>query len=90
VSQAPGHHGSGTGTWGGDLGTTGAWLGEPPVGGRHGDLWVLVCGGIAAAAAFAAAFVAAGGVAGHPATPVTNRPAVVSQACPSPAAVPTP
>lgn len=88
VPQGAGLHGGGAGPWGGEL--TGAWLGEPPVGGRHGDLWVLVCGGIAAAAAFAAAFVAAGGVAGHPATPVTNRPAVISQACPSPAAVPTP
>jgi hypothetical protein len=43
---------------------------------------VLVCGGIAAAAAFAAAFLASGGVASHPATPVTV-PAVVSQACPT-------
>ncbi len=67
--------------------------GEEPVmgnaeqwsGGRHGDLWVLVGGGIAAAAAFAAAFVASGGVAGHPAAPGATMPAVVSQACPSPA-----
>jgi hypothetical protein len=43
---------------------------------------VLVCGGIAAAGAFAAAFLAVGGVASHPATPVTV-PAVVSQACPT-------
>jgi hypothetical protein len=43
--------------------------GAPPVGGRHGDLWGLVCGGIAAATAFAAAFAAAGGVASHPASP---------------------
>jgi len=90
VAQGPGHHGGGAGPWGGDPGTTGAWLGEPPIGGRHGDLWVLVCGGIAAAAAFAAAFAASGGLASHPATPVTNRPAVVSQACPSPVARPTP
>jgi hypothetical protein len=94
VAQGAGPHGGSGGPqgsggpWGGDL--AGAWLGEPPVGGRQGDLWVLICGGIAAAAAFAAAFVAAGGVASHPAAPVTNRPAVVSQACPSPAAVPTP
>lgn len=61
-----------------------------PAGGRRADLWVLVCGGVAAAAAFAAAFVAAGGVASHPAAPGTTVPAVVSQACPSPAAAPTP
>jgi hypothetical protein len=62
----------------------------PPVGGRHADLWVLVGGGIAAAAAFAAAFVAAGGVASHPATPRTVMPAVVSQACPAPSPGPSP
>jgi hypothetical protein len=67
-----------------------SWLAGPPVGGRHGDLWVLVCGGIAAATAFAAAFVAAGGVASHPATPRTVVPAVVSQACPAPAPGPSP
>jgi hypothetical protein len=61
---------------------------EPPVGGRHGDLWVLVCGGIAAATAFAAAFVAAGGVASHPAAPGARMPAVVSQACPAPSPTP--
>ena len=88
----------GTGAWLAEPGTgtrlaeagTGAWLAEPPVGGRHGDLWVLVCGGIAAAAAFGAAFVASGGVASHPAAPGATMPAVVSQACPSPAAGPTP
>lgn len=67
-----------------------SWLVEPPVGGRHGDLWVLVCGGIAAATAFAAAFVAAGGVASHPASPGATMPAVVSQACPAPSPGPTP
>ena len=61
----------------------GAWLTESPVGNRHTDLWVLVGGGIAAAAAFAAAFVAAGGMASHPAAPGATVPAVVSQACPS-------
>jgi hypothetical protein len=55
---------------------------RPFGGGRRTDRWVLVCGGIAAAAAFAAAFLASGGVASHPATPVTV-PAVVSQACPT-------
>jgi len=80
---------AGTGAWLGEPGT-GPWLAEPPVGGRHGDLWVLVCGGIAAAAAFGAAFVASGGVASHPAAPGATMPAVVSQACPSPAAGPTP
>jgi hypothetical protein len=66
----------------------GALRPEPPVGGPRGDLWVLVCGGIAAAAAFAAAFVAAGGVASHPATPRTVMPAVVSQTCPAPSPAP--
>jgi hypothetical protein len=74
---------------GGDLGG-GLWVTEFPHGKRHTDLWVLVCGGIAAAAAFAAAFCASGGVASHPASPETAVPAVVSQACPSPAAAPTP
>jgi hypothetical protein len=99
------HHGSdggpggtevtwGTGTtWGvtegGNLGT-GIWPTEFPVGGRHSDVWVLVCGGIAAAAAFTAAFVASGGVASHPAAPAARMPAVVSQACPVPAPGPTP
>lgn len=66
-----------------------AWSARFPVTRRHNDLWVLVCGGIAAAAAFAAAFVASGGVASHPATPAMV-PAVVSQSCPSPAPGPTP
>jgi hypothetical protein len=65
-----------------DLGD-GAWLAETPAGGPRADLWVLVCGGIAAA------FVASGGVASHPATPGATMPAVVSQACPAPAAGPT-
>ena len=81
--------GPGTGTWPAEA-HTGTWPAEPPVGGRHADLWVLVCGGIAAAAAFGAAFVASGGVASHPATPGATMPAVMSQACPSPAAGPTP
>ena len=67
-----------------------AWLAEFPAGGRRTDLWVLVGGGITAAAAFAAAFVASGGVASHPAAPGATVPAVVSQACPSPASGPTP
>jgi len=75
-----------------DSGTAGAGgaPGEFPAAHRHTDLWVLVCGGIAAAAAFAAAFVASGGVSSHPAAPGATMPAVVSQACPSPAAGPTP
>ena len=64
-----------------------AWSAWYPVTGRRNDVWVLVCGGIAAVAAFAAAFVASGGVASHPATPATT-PAVVSAACPSPVARP--
>lgn len=98
VSQGPaGHHG-GTGGGagreypgaadGGEL-NAGAWPRESAAE-RHTDLWVLVCGGIAAAAAFAAAFVASGGVSSHPAAPGATMPAVVSQACPSPAPGPTP
>jgi hypothetical protein len=60
-----------------------AWSARFPVTRHHSDLWVLVCGAIAAAAAFAAAFVASGGVATHPATPAMVVPAVVSQSCPS-------
>jgi hypothetical protein len=94
VGQGPvTRHGSdagpGDGAQGGDLGGE-AW---PPLfapANRRTDLWVLVCGGVAAAAAFAAAFVASGGVASHPASPETAVPAVVSQACPSPAANPAP
>jgi hypothetical protein len=67
-----------------------ARLAEFRAGGRRADVWVLVCGGIAAAAAFAAAFVASGGVASHPAAPGAAVPAVVSQACPSPAPGPAP
>lgn len=100
TGPAAGHHGSepdaghvadfaGAGGYGGHLGG-GAWLAEFPVGGRRTDLWVLVCGGVAAAAAFAAAFVASGGAASHPAAPGAAVPAVVSQACPSPAPGPTP
>ena len=48
------------------------------------DLWVLVCGGIAAVAAFAAAFLASGGAVSHAATPASTAPAVISQSCPSP------
>jgi hypothetical protein len=66
-----------------------AWSAEFPVAGRRNDLWVLVCGGIAAAAAFAAAFVASGGTASHPATP-SAVPAAVSRTCPSPAPGATP
>jgi hypothetical protein len=73
----------------GDLGS-GAWPMALPAAGRHSDVWVLVCGGIAAAAAFAAAFVASGGISSHPATPGATMPTVVSQACPSPAPGATP
>jgi hypothetical protein len=47
------------------------------------DLWVLISGGIAAAAAFAAAFVASGGVAAHASTPQAPAHSVVVQACPT-------
>jgi hypothetical protein len=73
----------------------GPWAAEPPAVAPHADLWVLVCGGIAAAAALVAAFVASGGAAVHAATPspahavtapaVTAHP-VAGQACPSAAA----
>ena len=63
---------------------------QGPAGSRHTDLWVLVCGGIAAVAAFAAAFAASGGVVSHPAAPGSSVPAVVSQACPAPAPAPAP
>jgi hypothetical protein len=53
-----------------------------PAGGRRADRWVLACGGIAAAAAFAVAFVASGGTNAHPG-PTANNPAVISQACAS-------
>jgi len=101
TGPAAGHHGSEAGPgsgyvadfagggYGGHLGDE-AWPAEFPAGGRRADLWVLVCGGVAAAAAFAAAFVASGGVASHPAVPGAAVPAVVSQACPVPAAGPTP
>jgi hypothetical protein len=55
----------------------------PAVTSRRADSWLLACGGIAAAAAFAAAFVAAGGTSSHPATPAYAVPAAASQACPS-------
>jgi hypothetical protein len=86
---APGQDGGGaeTGRDGGELGI--AWSAQFPVAGRRSDLWVLVCGGIAAAAAFAAAFVASGGAVSHAATTGSTPPAAVSRACPS-AADPAP
>ena len=59
---------------------------------RRTDSWILVCGGIAAAAAFAAAFVASGGTASHPATPANAVPAAISRSClsPSPHSSPSP
>lgn len=92
VPQAPaGHHrddGGADGAWGARgfaYGTGGddPWSTEFPPAGRRSDLWALICGGIAAVAAFAAAFIASGGLASHSATPGATRPAVVSQACPS-------
>jgi hypothetical protein len=81
---ASGHYG-GTGYWAGreDLGT--AWSARFPVAEPRHDLWVLVCGGIATAAAFAAAFIASGGVASHAATSVNTVPIAVTRACPTPA-----
>ena len=55
----------------------------PPGTAPRADLWVLVCGGIAAAAAFAAAFIASGGVAAHASTPQAPAHSVVVQACPT-------
>jgi hypothetical protein len=71
------------GSWGG---TVGGWPTPYRAAGRRTDAWVLVCGGLAAVAAFAAAFLASGGAVSHAATPGATVPAVVSQACPSPAA----
>lgn len=59
------------------------WAAAPPVTAPHADVWVLVCGGIAAAAAFAAAFVASGGMAAHAATPSAPARTIVVQACPT-------
>jgi hypothetical protein len=44
---------------------------------------VLVCGGIAAAAAFAAAFIASSGMAAHASTPQAPAHTVIVQACPT-------
>jgi hypothetical protein len=86
---ASGHRGgTETGRNDGELGI--AWSAQFPVAGRRNDTWVLVCGGIVAAAAFVAAFVASGGAVSHAATTGNTVPAVVSQACPSSAAGPTP
>ena len=59
------------------------WAAAPPVTAPHTDTWVLVCGGIAAAAAFAAAFIASGGAAAHAATPQAPAHTVIVQACPT-------
>ncbi len=59
------------------------WAAAPPGPAPHADVWVLVCGGIAAAAAFAAAFIASGGMAAHAATPSAPARAIVVQACPT-------
>jgi hypothetical protein len=61
------------------------WAAAEHVTAPQADLWVLVCGGIAAAAAFAAAFLASGGI-GHAATPPAPAHNITVQACP--AAVP--
>ena len=58
------------------------WEGAAPVTAPHADLWVLVCGGIAAAAAFAAAFIASAGM-GHAATPPAAVHSITVQACPT-------
>jgi hypothetical protein len=58
------------------------WAADPAATAPHADLWVLVCGGIAAAAAFAAAFLASAGV-GHAATPQAPAHNVSVQACPT-------
>jgi hypothetical protein len=59
----------------------GPWATAVPGAAPHADLWVLICGGIAAAAAFAAAFLASGG-AGHAATPAPAH-SVTVLACPT-------
>jgi hypothetical protein len=62
---------------------SGQWTAAAPAMAPHADLWVLVCGGIAALAAFAAAFVASGGATAHAATPQTTTHTIVVQACPT-------
>jgi hypothetical protein len=62
------------------------WAAAAPVAAPHADLWVLICGGIAAVAAFAAAFVASGGIS-HAATPTAPAHSVAARsstvlACP--------
>jgi hypothetical protein len=58
------------------------WTAAAPFTAPHADLWVLVCGGIAAAAAFAAAFIASSGMAAHASTPPPTHTVIV-QACPT-------
>jgi hypothetical protein len=69
--------------FGGVPSRVGPWAAAPPDTAPRADLWVLVCGGIAAAAAFAAAFVASGGLAAHASTPRPAVHSVVVQACPT-------
>ena len=59
------------------------WAAAPPPAAPHADLGVRGCGGIAAAAAVAAAFIASGGVAAHASTPQAPAHSVVVQACPT-------
>ena len=60
----------------------GAWAADSAMPAPQADLWVLVCGGIAAVAAFAAAFLASGGI-GHAATPPAPAHNITVQACPT-------
>ncbi len=62
------------------------WLTGYPATSRQTDVWVLVCGGLAAVATFAAAFFASAGTGAASVTPGTTAPAVVRPACPSPSA----
>jgi hypothetical protein len=80
------HEGAGSHDCGSWSGAAGGWPTPYRAAGRRTDAWVLVCGGLAAVAAFAAAFLASGGAVSHAATPGATVPAVVSQACPSPSA----
>ena len=58
------------------------WAAAPSGTAPRADLWVLVCGGIAAAAAFAAAFIASGGM-GQAAPAPAAAHSITIQACPT-------
>jgi hypothetical protein len=80
--RAPGRRGRIRYAFGGVPPQSEPWAAAPSGTPPHADLWVLVCGGIAAAAAFAAAFIASSGMAAHASTPPPTHTVIV-QACPT-------